>query len=106
MTLAHADHAGAPTLHRAGTRALVCGCVHAGASGRSALAGEQGHARPPAPATHGRHCCETAHERTPARDAGEAGVFRNHVAPTADRAWLARKHVPSIEAFVGIVLRA
>ena len=53
-------HAGAPTLHRAATRA----------------------------------------------GAREAGVFRNHVALTADRAWLARKHVPSIEAFVGIVLRA
>ena len=60
MTLAHADHAGVPTLHRAGTRAL----------------------------------------------AREAVVFRNHVALTADRAWLACKHVPSIKAFVGIVLRA
>lgn len=54
------DHAGAPTLHRAGTRAL----------------------------------------------AREAVVFSNHVALTADRAWLARKHVPNIKAFVGIVLRA
>ena len=44
--------------------------------------------------------------RAPARAAGEAVVYRNHVALTADRAWLARKHVPSIKAFVGIVLRA
>jgi hypothetical protein len=34
----------------------------------------------------------------------EAIVFKNHVALTADRAWLARKHVPGIKVFGGIVL--
>src|SRR5262249_46325679 len=34
----------------------------------------------------------------------EAVVFKNHVALTADRAWLARKHVPGIKIFGGIVL--
>jgi hypothetical protein len=34
----------------------------------------------------------------------EAVVFKNHVALTADRAWLARKHVPGIKVFGGIVL--
>ncbi len=34
----------------------------------------------------------------------EAVVFKNHVALTADRAWLARKHVPGVKVFGGIVL--
>jgi uncharacterized protein DUF6282 len=34
----------------------------------------------------------------------EAVVFKNHVALTADRAWLARKHVPGAKVFGGIVL--
>ena len=34
----------------------------------------------------------------------EALVFKNHVTATADRAWLARKHVPGIKVFGGIVL--
>jgi len=34
----------------------------------------------------------------------EAVVFKNHVALTADRAWLVRKHVPGINVFGGIVL--
>ena len=34
----------------------------------------------------------------------EAVVFKNHVALTADRAWLARKHVPGIKVFGGIIL--
>lgn len=34
----------------------------------------------------------------------EAVVFKNHVSLTADRAWLARKHVPGIKVFGGIVL--
>jgi uncharacterized protein DUF6282 len=36
----------------------------------------------------------------------EAVVFKNHVALTADRAWLARKHVPGVNIFGGIVLNA
>jgi len=36
----------------------------------------------------------------------EAVVFKNHVALTADRAWLARKHVPGVKVFGGIVLNA
>ena len=36
----------------------------------------------------------------------EAVVFKNHVALTADRAWLARKHVPGIKVFGGIVLNS
>ena len=32
----------------------------------------------------------------------EAVVFKNHVALTADRAWLARKHVPGVKVF-GVV---
>ena len=54
------DHAGAPTLHWAATRAGT----------------------------------------------REAVAFKNHVALTADRAWLARKHVPGSKGFGGIVLRA
>ena len=34
----------------------------------------------------------------------EAIVFKNHVTSTADRAWLARKHVAGIKIFGGIVL--
>jgi hypothetical protein len=34
----------------------------------------------------------------------EAVVFKNHVALTADRAWLARKHVAGIKVFGGIAL--
>lgn len=34
----------------------------------------------------------------------EAVVFKNHVTPTADRAWLARKHVPGVKVFGGITL--
>jgi hypothetical protein len=34
----------------------------------------------------------------------EAIVFKNHVTHTADRAWLARKHVPGIKVFGGITL--
>src|SRR5262249_41575320 len=32
----------------------------------------------------------------------EAVVFKSHVAVTADRAWLARKHVPGVKIFGGI----
>jgi len=34
----------------------------------------------------------------------EGIVLKNHVALTADRAWLVRKHVPSVKAFGGIAL--
>ena len=34
----------------------------------------------------------------------EAVVFKNHVALTADRAWLARKHTPGVKVFGGITL--
>jgi Family of unknown function (DUF6282) len=34
----------------------------------------------------------------------DAIVFKNHVTHTADRAWLARKHVPGIKIFGGVVL--
>src|SRR2546428_10854141 len=34
----------------------------------------------------------------------EAVVFKKHVAMTADRAWLARQHVPGVKIFGGIVL--
>ncbi len=34
----------------------------------------------------------------------EAVVLKNHVALTADRAWLVRKHVPGIKAFGGVAL--
>jgi hypothetical protein len=34
----------------------------------------------------------------------EAVVFKNHVTSTADRAWLARKHVAGIKIFGGVVL--
>src|SRR6185503_18179774 len=36
----------------------------------------------------------------------EAIVFKNHVAPTADRAWFIRKHVAGLKAFGGIVLNS
>jgi Family of unknown function (DUF6282) len=36
----------------------------------------------------------------------EAVVFKNHVSPTADRAWLARKHVPGVKVFGGITLNS
>ena len=34
----------------------------------------------------------------------EAVVFKSHVTMTADRAWLARKHVPGVKIFGGVVL--
>ena len=34
----------------------------------------------------------------------EAVVFKSHVTLTADRAWLARKHVPGIKIFGGVTL--
>ncbi len=34
----------------------------------------------------------------------EAVVFKSHVTNTADRAWLARKHVPGVKIFGGVVL--
>src|SRR5438309_274423 len=37
-------------------------------------------------------------------DSLEALVLKNHVALTADRAWLVRKHVPGVKVFGGIVL--
>jgi hypothetical protein len=41
------------------------------------------------------------------RDNGlEAVVMKSHVVPTADRAWLVRKHVSALKAFGGIVLNA
>src|SRR5712691_8611790 len=41
------------------------------------------------------------------RDNGlEAVVMKSHVVPTADRAWLVRKHLPALKAFGGIVLNA
>jgi len=44
---------------------------------------------------------------TLARDNSMEGlVLKNHVALTADRAWLARKHVPGLKVFGGIVLNA
>jgi len=36
----------------------------------------------------------------------EAVVMKSHVVPTADRAWLLRKHLPALKAFGGIVLNA
>jgi hypothetical protein len=36
----------------------------------------------------------------------EAVVFKNHVTSTADRAWLARKHVAGVKVFGGIVLNS
>jgi hypothetical protein len=36
----------------------------------------------------------------------EAVVFKNHVTSTADRAWLARKHVGGVKIFGGVVLNA
>jgi len=41
------------------------------------------------------------------RDRGMAAVvLKSHVVPTADRAWLARKHLPGIKVFGGIVLNS
>src|SRR5207237_844482 len=46
-------------------------------------------------------------EVTLARDGSlEALVLKNHVALTADRAWLVRKHVPGVKVFGGIVLNS
>jgi Family of unknown function (DUF6282) len=36
----------------------------------------------------------------------EAVVMKSHVVPTADRAWLLRKHQPAVKAFGGVVLNA
>ena len=36
----------------------------------------------------------------------EAIVFKNHVTSTADRAWLARKHVRGVKVFGGVVLNS
>jgi hypothetical protein len=41
------------------------------------------------------------------RDNGiEAVVMKSHVVATADRAWLLRKHLPTVKAFGGVVLNA
>src|SRR6266566_4726070 len=36
----------------------------------------------------------------------EAVVFKSHVTLTADRAWLARKHVPGVKVFGGVTLNS
>src|SRR5262249_2791291 len=36
----------------------------------------------------------------------EALVLKNHVLPTADRAWFARKHVAGLKVFGGVVLNS
>ena len=36
----------------------------------------------------------------------EALVLKNHVVPTADRAWFARKHVAGLKVFGGVVLNS
>ena len=96
----------------------------AGAASRTAApaAGVQGYSPPPPPVspirglidfhTHaapdifGRAVDDDELAQLAATRQMEALVFKNHVTLTADRAWLARKHVPGIKVFGGIVLNS
>jgi len=96
----------------------------AGAASRTAApaAGVQGYSPPPPPVspirglidfhTHaapdifGRAVDDDELAQLAAARQMEALVFKNHVTLTADRAWLARKHVPGIKVFGGIVLNS
>ncbi len=57
-----------------------------------------------APDVMGRAVDDDTHASLALAREMEAVVFKNHVTNTADRAWLARKHVPGIKVFGGIVL--
>src|SRR5215831_15344636 len=111
---ARRGHAGRSPAGRRG-RAAVAARAAAGAH-----AGVQGYSPPPpavspirglidfhthaAPDVFGRAVDDDELAGLAAARAMEAVVFKNHVALTADRAWLARKHVPGVKVFGGIVL--
>ena len=107
---------------------IVCGCHPgllrpiSGGSDAGANKGVQGYSPPPpkvspikglidfhthaAPDVFGRAVDDDELASLAANREMEAVVFKNHVALTADRAWLARKHVPGIRVFGGIVLNS
>jgi Family of unknown function (DUF6282) len=92
----------------------------AGAGAASANTGVQGYSPPPplvspirglidfhthaAPDIFGRAVDDDELATLATSRSMEALVFKNHVTHTADRAWLARKHVPGIKIFGGVVL--
>ncbi len=98
---------------------MTCGCGHV--SGVSAAApGVRGYSPPPPPVspirglidfhTHaapdvfGRAVDDDELAALAAARQMEAVVFKSHVTLTADRAWLARKHVPGVKVFGGVTL--
>jgi hypothetical protein len=100
-------------------RPLICGCYHAALlatrlathRGQRREAPASAHGRPavvetrePAPATGVRGYSPPPPPVSPASRQMEAVVFKSHVTMTADRAWLARKHVPGVKIFGGVVL--
>jgi hypothetical protein len=103
----------------------MCGChprAISGASDASAAPSVKGYSPPPPPVspvkglidfhTHaapdvmGRAVNDDELALLAASREMEAVVFKNHITMTADRAWLARKHVPGIKVFGGIVLNS
>jgi hypothetical protein len=110
---APARHVGGATRHGAGT-------AHVATREAAPNPGVRGYSPPPPPVspirglidfhTHaapdvfGRAVDDDELASLAAAREMEAVVFKNHVALTADRAWLARKHVSGIKVFGGIVL--
>jgi hypothetical protein len=101
----------------------MCGChprAISGASDATAAPSVKGYSPPPPPVspvkglidfhTHaapdvmGRAVDDDELASLAATREMEAIVFKNHITLTADRAWLARKHVPGIKVFGGVVL--
>ena len=90
------------------------------ARGPAAATGVQGYSPPPPPVspirglidfhTHaapdvfGRSVDDDELASLAAARQMEAVVFKSHVTLTADRAWLARKHVPGVKVFGGVTL--
>ena len=107
---------------RGGPRAAGRAAATPGGTAAAPAGGVQGYSPPPPPVspirglidfhTHaapdifGRALDDDELAQLAATRQMEALVFKNHVTLTADRAWLARKHVPGIQIFGGIVLNS
>jgi hypothetical protein len=111
-----------PRGRRTGHGAARAGRAHGtpAASGAAANTGVRGYSPPPpavsptrglidfhchsAPDVFGRALDDEELASLASARQMEAVVLKNHVALTADRAWLARKHVPGIKIFGGVTL--
>ena len=122
--LAHRAHtltrAAARRSHGGGDRSRGAGRSGGAKAAGGANTGVQGYSPPPplvspirglidfhthaAPDVFGRSVDDDELATLAAARQMEALVFKNHVTITADRAWLARKHVPGIKVFGGVVL--